>query len=63
LREVDALLCAALTSVLAGRIAPGVASSAASLGRAIVAVRQANDLEERLVTLEKAAGISEERYR
>ncbi len=52
LREVDALLCASLTSVLAGRITPGVGTAAASIARAIVAVRTAHDLEARLAAIE-----------
>ncbi len=52
LREVDALLCAALTSVLAGRITPGVGTAAASIARVIVAVRTAHDLEARLAAIE-----------
>ncbi len=52
LREVDALLCASLTSVLAGRITPGVGTAAASIARAIIVVRSAHDLEARLAAIE-----------
>ncbi len=55
LREVDSALCLALEGVLSGQIEPGVASAAASLARAIVQVRNAGDLEERLTALELAA--------
>ena len=55
--EIQSLLGLALRGVLAGKVEPGVANAAAKLGRALVAVREATELEERLTTLEAAAGI------
>jgi hypothetical protein len=57
LRDVDAMLCQALAGVLAGEIEPGTATAAATVARAIAAVRTASDFEERLAALEAAAGI------
>lgn len=56
LRAVQALLCGVLRDVTAGRIEVGVANASASVARAIAAVAQAGDLEERLAELEKVAG-------
>ena len=53
--EVQGLLGLTLRGVLAGTVEPGVANAAANLGRAIVAVREATTLEERLAALEAAA--------
>ena len=56
---LQGLLGRTLREVIAGRVAPGVANAAATLGRAIVAVREATELEERLRALEAAAGTGE----
>ena len=57
--QVLGLLSVALRGVLGGRVEPGRANAAASLGRAIVAVREATELEARLADLEARAGIGE----
>jgi len=59
--QVLGLLSVALKGVLGGRIEPGVANAAANLGRAIVAVREATEVEDRISALEVAAGIGEGR--
>lgn len=51
-RAIDGSLCQALNDVLSGEIEPPVASSMATLARAIIAVRQANDLAARLEAVE-----------
>lgn len=56
LADVDALLCVALKGVLAGRIEPGVGTAAATIAKAIISGRQATELEERLVDLERRLG-------
>ncbi len=56
--EIQSLLGAVLKGVVAGRVEPGVGNAAANLGRAIVAVREATEYEERLAALEAAAGIA-----
>ena len=48
LREVQALLCVVLKDVTAGRTEVGVATAAATVARAIAAVAQVGDLDERL---------------
>ncbi len=57
LTEVDALLCAALKGVLTGKIEPGIATSAATVSKAITSVRSLSTLEERLTQLEQRAGM------
>jgi len=59
--QVLGLLSVALRGVLGGKLEPGVANAAASLGRAIVAVREATEVEARIAALEIAAGIGEGR--
>ena len=54
---VQSLLGAVLKGVVGGRIEPGVGNAAANLGRAIVAVREATEHEERLLQLERRDGI------
>ena len=61
LREVQGLLSKLLKDVTEGRTEPGVASAGASVARAIAAVAQVGDMEERLTELERAAGIGEGR--
>lgn len=58
--EVDAALCGALERVLAGDLEPNVGTAAAGIARAIVATRQAGDLETRLRVLEERAGAGKE---
>ena len=57
LRSVQAMLCKALKDVIAGELEPGVANASASVARAIAAVAQAGDMEDRVAELERAAGI------
>jgi len=45
--------------VIAGQTEPGVANAAANLARAIVAVREASEVEERIEALESALGQTE----
>lgn len=52
LDEIDAALCRALRDVLAGTLEPSVATAAAGLARAVVAVRQVGAIEQRLAALE-----------
>jgi len=61
LPEVQGLLSVALKGVLAGRIEPGIANASANVARAIAAVAQVGELEERLRELEAAAGLSDRR--
>ena len=63
LREVQATLCRALRRVEAGEMEPGPANALSSLGRAIAAVVQAGDLEERLTELEKSDGLDRKGWR
>jgi len=56
--ELDALLAAALNGVLTGRLTPGQGQAAASLARAMVAVREytaVEDVDRRLAALERLA--------
>ncbi|MGI8545898.1 MAG: hypothetical protein ACR2M1_00965 [Gemmatimonadaceae bacterium] len=57
LSEVDALLCTALKGVLTGKLEPGIATSAATVAKSIMAIRTASDLESRLAQLEQRAGL------
>ncbi len=57
LRDVQAMLCLTLRAVIAGRLEPGVGNAAASIARAIAALAQAGDIEERVAELERAAGL------
>ncbi len=61
LPEVQGLLSVALKGVLSGRIEPGIANASANVARAIAAVAQAGEMEERLRDLEEAAGLSDRR--
>jgi hypothetical protein len=55
--EIQGLLSKALRDVLAGNLEPGIANAAAGLSRALVTIREATTLEERISALEQAAGI------
>ncbi len=57
LAEVQGLLSVALKGVLAGRIEPGIANASANVARAIAAVAQAGEIEDRIAALEQAAEI------
>ena len=61
LPEVQGLLSVALKGLLAGRIEPGIANASANVARAIAAVAQVGELEERLRELEAAAGVRDRR--
>ena len=56
LDDVRLILGGALRQVLAGDIAPAVAQAAGTLGRAIVVVSEASDLERRIAELEALVG-------
>jgi len=57
--EIGGLLSMTLTKVIAGQTEPGVGNAAANLGKAIVAVQQAAEIEQRLEALEQALGQTE----
>lgn len=57
--DLKGALFRALRRVEKGQLEPDVAHSMATLSRAIVAVNQAHELEERLTALEARAGISQ----
>ena len=52
--EIGGLLSVTLTNVIGGKVEPGVANAAANLARAIVAVKEASEVEERIAALEAA---------
>lgn len=54
--EIEGLLCDALHKVTAGEMAPGILHALAAGARAIMQVRQAGEIEERLTALETRAG-------
>jgi hypothetical protein len=58
LREVQRVLCRVLKDVTCGRAEPGVATAAATVGRAIAALAQAADFDERLAALERQIAAS-----
>ena len=58
LTDVQALLAAVLKGTVAGRFTPGQASACAAVARALVAIHQSVELEERLDRLEAAAGLT-----
>lgn len=55
--ELQGVLSQAIRDVLAGTLEPGPANAAAALSRALVAIREATETEERLAALERVAGI------
>jgi hypothetical protein len=55
--ELQGVLSQAIRDVLTGTLEPGPANAAAALSRALVTIREATELEERLAALEDAAGI------
>jgi len=61
--EIRAWLGVAFKRVIAGAMEPGVATAAGSVARAMVAVKQAGELEERLAELEARAGVTDQRRR
>jgi hypothetical protein len=60
--ELQGLLCTTLKAVIAGRLEPGVGNAAAALARAVVTVREATTLEERIKALEAAVDLGGRRH-
>src|SRR3954468_20727186 len=56
-QDLEGVLSKAIRDVLAGTLEPGPANAAAGLSKALVAIREASDLEKRLSALEQAAGV------
>jgi hypothetical protein len=56
--ELLAWLGITFKRVIAGQMLPNVGNAAATIARAMVAVRQASELEERLAALEARAGLN-----
>jgi len=52
--DIQGLLGATLRAVIAGRLEPGIGNAAANIARALVAVREATEIETRLTALETA---------
>ena len=57
--DLQSILGGVLRDVVEGRLEPGVATAAATVCRALVALRQAVELEARLSELEIRAGIGQ----
>ena len=57
--EIRAWLGVAFKRVIAGAMEPGVATAAGSVARAMVAVKQAGELEERMRAIERQLGLRE----
>jgi len=57
--DLQSILGGVLRDVVEGRLEPGVATAAATVSRALVAIRQAVELEARLAELEIRAGIGQ----
>lgn len=55
--DIDGLLCLTMRRVLGGQVEPGVASAVATLARALMQIRTAAEVEQRLAELEARAGI------
>lgn len=55
LDEVAGLLSVALKSVVVGKMPPSIATAASNVARALIDVREADDLERRLTALEAAS--------
>jgi hypothetical protein len=56
--ELQGVLAVTLKAVLAEQKSPAIGNAIANLGRAIVAVREATEVEDRLAALEAAAGVA-----
>jgi len=61
LGDIDMLLGAALKGVLANRFTAGQGSAVATIAKAMLAIREAGALEDRLAELERRAGITDRR--
>jgi hypothetical protein len=57
-QELSGLLGKALQDVLDGKVEPGPVNAAANIARALLAVREATETEERLTALEARAGLT-----
>ncbi len=55
--ELQGVLCVVLRDVIDGKTEPGIGNCAAGLGRAIAAVAQVAEIEDRLAALESAANL------
>jgi hypothetical protein len=55
--ELLAWLGVAFKAVLAGKMLPGVGNAAATIAKAMVAVKQASELEDRLAAIEAKVGL------
>lgn len=55
-RELDGLLCSTMVNVATGKTRPGVGAALGTLARAVIAVREHLDVEERLAALEAELG-------
>lgn len=55
--EITAVLTRAMRRLEAGKIEPGIATSLAGVAKALVSIRQAGEIEERIAELEARAGI------
>jgi hypothetical protein len=60
--ELQGVLAVTLKAVLAERKSPAIGNAVANLGRTMIAVREATELEERLAALERAAGLERGRW-
>jgi hypothetical protein len=60
--EIHSYLGLVFRGVIGGKLEPGVATAAANVARAMIAVRESSELEDRLDALEAAAGIGERRH-
>lgn len=59
--EVTAVLTRAFRKLEAGEMERGVAVALATVGKAIVSIRESTEIEQRLAALEARAGIGQER--
>ncbi len=59
--ELGGLLGLVLKGVIAGRVEPGGGNAAANIARALVSVREASEIEDRLRELEAAAALTDRR--
>src|SRR4051794_5103148 len=61
--ELQGLVGQVLRDVISGDIEPAIGNCVANLARSLVSVREATELEERLVALETAAGMTSDHRR
>jgi hypothetical protein len=60
--EVLAWLGVIFRRLIDGEVEPAIATGAATVAKAMIAVRQSSELAQRIAELERAAGISTERW-